>query len=59
MAHDISQTTLLFNTYLLINQSLRVPTASATSLTLQTFKKFGGNFKGIHSKFFLEHDTTT
>jgi len=34
----ISQTTLLFNAYLLTNLSLRVATASATSLTPNIFK---------------------
>jgi len=34
----ISQTTLLFNAYLLTNLSLRVATASATSLTPNILK---------------------
>jgi len=34
----ISQTTLLFNAYLLTNLSLRVATASVTSLTPNIFK---------------------
>ena len=55
----ISQTTLLFNAYLLTNLSLRVATASAMSLTPNIFKHSAAISNVFTLKIFLPHDVTT
>jgi len=55
----ISQTTLLFNAYLLTNLSFRVATASATSLTSNIFKHSAARSNVFTLKIFLPHDVTT
>ena len=46
-------------TYLLANQSLRMATASATSLTPNIFRHCAAVSEEFISKVFLPHDTTT
>ena len=59
MRLHISQTTLLFNEYLLIDLSLRMATASAMSLTSHILVHSAAISEVLTSKIFLAHDTTT
>jgi len=55
----ISQTTLLFNEYLLTNLSLRVATAAAMSLTSHILIHSAAISVVLTLKIFIAHDTTT
>jgi len=59
MRLHISQITLLFNEYLLINSSLHVATASAMSLTPHILIHTTAISEVLTLQIFLAHDTTT